>query len=1090
MQVSQQADRLSFLAGTGRMARKMHAYDWANSPLGPPADWPQSLKTVIRIMLTSRYAMWMAWGPDLTFFCNDAYLPTVGIKRDWVLGSRSDKVWEEIWPDIGPRIDHVLKTGEATWDDSLLLFLERSGFSEETYHTFSYSPLSDDDGRIAGMLCVVTEVTERIVGERRLASLSTLGTGLTAARSEAEVIDAIAAGLAAAAKDLPFSLLYLKSGQGELVLARATGIVGGHRAAPPILLPDGPWKISSDVVELGPSFGELPRGPWHQPPKLAVVVPIAPQGQEKPVGVLIVGLNPHRSYDAAYDNFIELASGQIAAALAGARAYEEERRRAQALAEIDRAKTMFFSNVSHEFRTPLTLILGPLDDALVEAASLPDAQRERLLVAHRNALRLLRLVNSLLDFSRIEAGRVKANFQRTDICALTTDLAANFRSATERAGIDLKIDCEDLAGEVFVDRDMWEKIVLNLLSNAFKFTFEGAITVRIRNTRDRSAAELVVSDTGVGIPEKELPHIFERFYRVENQRSRSFEGSGIGLALIHELVKLHSGSIAVESRQGLGTAFTLTVPFGAAHLPSEQIGVGGIDSTMSLRADAIVQEALQWLPGASRPDQSTGPAVALPSDIVRPSAPGRVLVADDNRDMRAYIQNLLGRHWDVVGAADGLAALAEIKRQPPDLVVTDAMMPNLDGFGLLKAIRADPGLRDIPIIMLSARAGEESRIEGLEAGADYYLTKPFSARELIAQVNANLKVAQMRRETTRRLEQSADALSQRTAQYETLLNRAPIGVYVVDEDFRFVEVNPTAMPIFGDMDVIGRDFEEVMHILWVERYAAEIVALFRHTLKTGQPYVTAERSEQRADRGQIEYYEWQIHRITMPDGRCGVVCYFRDISMLVRSRTQRELLINELNHRVKNTLTTIQSMTAQTLAGAGVDRSVNEALEARLISMAGAHDILTQESWSGANLYTIVARALGAFATNDRIRIEGPGIRIVPAAALAVSMALHELATNAVKYGALSGSGKIDVTWRVEDDDGQPWLRLEWVERDGPPVVQPRRQGFGSRLIGRGLASQLGGKAEIKYAPAGVVCHIRAPLAKLMSPAASELVPS
>jgi len=289
--------------------------------------------------------------------------------------------------------------------------------------------------------------------------------------------------------------------------------------------------------------------------------------------------------------------------------------------------------------------------------------------------------------------------------------------------------------------------------------------------------------------------------------------------------------------------------------------------------------------------------------------------------------------------------------------------------------------------------------------------------------------------------------------------------------------------------VIGRDFEEVMQILWVGHYAAEIVALFRHTLKTGQPYITAERSEQRADRGQIEYYEWQIHRITMPDGRFGVVCYFRDISIMVRSRMQRELLINELNHRVKNTLTTIQSVTAQTLAGAGVDRRVNEALEARLISMAGAHDILTQESWSGADINDIVARALGAFANYDRIRVEGQKIRIVPAAALAVSMAIHELATNAVKYGALSGTGKVDVTWRIEDDKGQPWLSLEWVERGGPPVVQPRRQGFGSRLIGRGLATQLGGKAEIKYEVAGVICHIRAPLAKLTRPLASEVIP-
>jgi PAS domain S-box-containing protein len=1077
MQLAEPIDRLSFLAGKGEMARMMRTHRWAASPLGHPAEWPQSLKTVIRIMLTSRYAMWMAWGPELTFFCNDAYLPTVGIKRDWVLGSRSDKVWEEIWPDIGPRIAHVLKTGEATWDESLLLFLERSGFPEETYHTFSYSPLSDDHGRIAGMLCVVTEVTERIIGERRLAALSTLGAGLTAARSETEVIDAVAAGLAFATKDLPFSLIYLKNGQDEFALARAVGIPEGHPAAPAVLSPDGPWKFNNALVELGPVFGELPRGPWPQPPELAAVVQIAPQGQQT-LGLLIVGLNPHRTYDAAYANFVDLASGQIAAALAGAKVYEEERRRAQALAEIDRAKTVFFSNVSHEFRTPLTLMLGPIEDALSEAGSLPAPQRDRLSVAHRNALRLLRLVNSLLDFSRIEAGRVKANFRRTDIRALTTDLASNFRSATERAGIGLEIESEDLAGEVFVDRDMWEKIVLNLLSNAFKFTFEGSITVRLSSTGDRSGAQLTVSDTGVGIPDKELPHLFERFHRVENQRSRSFEGSGIGLALIHELVKLHGGAITVESREGSGTTFVVTIPFGIAHLPPEQIDNESADSSTSLRVEAIVQEALQWLPEDSS-DQFGSIAVATASGQARSGASGRVLVADDNADMRAYLRGLLSKHWDVVDVANGRDALALIKSRPPDLVVTDAMMPHLDGFGLLKAIRTDAELRDIPVIMLSARAGEEARIEGLEAGADYYLTKPFSARELVAQVNANIKVAQLRHETTRRLEQSADELSRRTAQYETLLNRAPLGVYVVNADFRIVEVNPTAKPVFGDIDVVGRDFEEVMRILWLEPYAMEIVALFRHTLQTGQSHVATERSEQRADRGVIEYYEWQIHRITMPDGRFGVVCYFRDVSMTVRARMQRELLINELNHRVKNTLTTIQSMTAQTLSGAGVDRRVNEALEARLIAMAGAHDILTHQNWSGADLHDIASRALTAFGNDERIRIEGPRIRILPAAALAIAMALHELATNAVKYGALSGRGDVSVNWRVDNEGEQAWLLFEWRERGGPPVSEPQRQGFGSRLISRGLAIQLGGEAKLNYHTAGLICDIRAPLAKL-----------
>ena len=243
--------------------------------------------------------MWMAWGPNLRFFCNDAYLPTVGIKRDWVLGSRSDKVWEEIWPDIGPRIERVLNTGEATWDEGLLLFLERLGFPEETYHTFSYSPLADDDGRISGMLCVVTEVTERVVGERRLATLSELAGRLASARAESEVLDAIKEGMDAADKDVPFSLLYLYDDQAALRLARASGIESGHPASPAVILPGGPWP--HDIPDSGSLMvndlsaaveAPLPRGFWDKSPTQAVILPIVVKGQEKPVGCFICGPEP------------------------------------------------------------------------------------------------------------------------------------------------------------------------------------------------------------------------------------------------------------------------------------------------------------------------------------------------------------------------------------------------------------------------------------------------------------------------------------------------------------------------------------------------------------------------------------------------------------------------------------------------------------------------------------------------------------------------------------------------------------------------------------------------------------------------------
>ncbi len=418
------------------------------------------------------------------------------------------------------------------------------------------------------------------------------------------------------------------------------------------------------------------------------------------------------------------------------KAYEHEiARQREELARLDKLKTQFFANISHEFRTPLTLMLGPLEDLLAEQANRAEPD-SRLELAHRNSLRLLKLVNTLLDFSRIEAGRIEASYEPADLSTLTAELASNFRSAIERAGMTLSVECEALGEPVFVDREMWEKIVLNLLSNAFKFTFEGGIGVSLRRTD--GAVELVVRDSGTGIPSDELPRVFERFHRVKNARGRSYEGSGIGLALVQELARLHGGSVSVESEVGRGSAFTVRVPLGKAHLPAERIEAArGLVST-GVRADAFVQEALRWLPGAAEAKAPESSRSFPPA--VRP----HLLVADDNADLREYVQRLLSASYDVSSVADGAAALAAARARPPDLIISDVMMPTLDGFALIRELRADPALATIPVLLLSARAGEEAYLEGLSRGADDYLVKPFSARDLLGRVAATLKAQSMR----------------------------------------------------------------------------------------------------------------------------------------------------------------------------------------------------------------------------------------------------------------------------------------------------------------------------------------------------------
>ena len=781
--------KFDFLAGGGELGARMRDFDWASTPLGPPEDWPQSLKISIRIMLTSRQPIWVGWGPDLIFFYNDPYKSIIGGKHPWALGRPTKEVWSEIWADIGPMLATALGGDQGTYVESQLLMMERHGYPEETYYTFSYSPVPNEAGGVGGIICANSDDTQRVIGERQLALLRHLAAEASTARNWRDACTASARALSTNTRDLPFAMIYLAEPDSPVLsLVGTSGIELGHPAAPREFSTSGAtlWPITEairthdvqivrDLSVL--NLGQLPKGPWPQSPAQAAVIPLLPTGDTGRLGALVVGLNPFRLFDENYRSFLSLAAGQISAAVANAQAYEEERRRSEALAELDRAKTTFFSNVSHEFRTPLTLMLAPIEDALSDDSghALSDVQKERIELAHRNSLRLLKLVNSLLDFSRIEAGRVEASYEPTDLARLTLALASNFRSATERAGLTLNIDCEPLPQPVFVDRDMWEKIVLNLVSNAFKFTFHGEIAVSLRTADD--AVVLTVRDSGVGIPSHELPKLFERFHRVEGQRGRSFEGSGIGLALVQELVKLHGGAIDVESTVDVGTAFHVSIPFGSAHLPGERVAAPKTRALTSLRAEAYVEEALRWLPNSGDGLEQIGSdgeedelLLALRDDGVR-----RIVVADDNSDMRDYIFRLLGKRWDVEAVADGAAALDVIKRQKPDLVLSDVMMPIMDGFGLLREIRSNPQWRDIPVILLSARAGEEARVEGLEAGADDYLTKPFSARELIARINSNLKLARLRQETTRGLRESEE-------RFRNMADHAPIMMWVSDAD--------------------------------------------------------------------------------------------------------------------------------------------------------------------------------------------------------------------------------------------------------------------------------------------------------------------
>ncbi|MFN7992966.1 MAG: response regulator [Bryobacteraceae bacterium] len=796
MSDSQGAD---FLTGGGELGALMRDRDWARTPLGAVPEWPQALKTAVRIMLTSRQPMFVWWGEELINLYNDAYKSIVGGKHPWALGQPAAVVWREIWAQVGPRAQSAILENRGTYDEALLLIMERNGYPEETYYTFSYSPVPNDEGGTGGILCANTEDTQRIVGARQLALLRELAARTGEARTIEAVCRLSAGCLETNLRDIPFALIYLQDAERHrFVLAGASGIAPGHPAAPEEVAAENgaPWPLNAVTTASAPDlltnlnrFPNLPSGAWPSPPVRAAALPLGAVGQNGNAGVLVVGLNPYRLFDDSYEGFLSLVAGQITAAIANAQAYEDERKRAESLAELDRAKTMFFNNVSHELRTPLTLLLGPLEDAAVCTGERLQIPKHEVELMYRNGQRLLKLVNTLLDFSRIEAGRMQASYEPVDLGALTAELASVFRSAFERAGLRLASECPTETITAYVDREMWEKVVFNLLSNAFKFTFQGGVTVRLSRSGER--IELEVSDTGIGISEEDLPHIFERFHRVPAARSRTYEGSGIGLALVYELVKLHGGEVTAESRPGFGTKFRITMPAGKEHLPQDRIGTPRTNVSTATEAGAYLEEAFRSLPASAQVESSEVTDLTYVSDATASgSRTAKILLVDDNSDMRDYLMRLLGGKYEILAAENGRVALDTLRDDLPDLVLSDAMMPEMDGFGLLQAIRADERTRRLPVILLSARAGEDAKVDGLGAGADDYLVKPFSARELLARVDACIKLARVRG--------AADAaLRASESRFRRLFEANIFGVFFGVSDGSVAEANDAFLQMVG-----------------------------------------------------------------------------------------------------------------------------------------------------------------------------------------------------------------------------------------------------------------------------------------------------
>jgi adenylate cyclase len=465
----------------------------------------------------------------------------------------------------------------------------------------------------------------------------------------------------------------------------------------------------------------VPELPVRSQSRALLVVPLILDGQI--IGSISLRQNHQpRHWQASEVQLAQAVAAQAAIAVHQARLYQKTRQQAEQLLEVDRQKTEFFQNISHEFRTPLTLMIGPLESAVAQKQGLSPDQSA---IALRSSRRLLRLVNQLLDLQRLDAGRMQPSFRPCDLVEFVSQTVDTFRPYCDKKGIHLTTQLVSCP-QVYLDLEKFDKVLYNLLSNAMKFTPEGGtITVVVQPAGDHCLLKVI--DTGIGIRPDQILHLFERFRQAEGSANRSYEGSGLGLALVKELVELHGGQVSVESTYGSGTMFTVRVRTGTAHLPLGQV--------LSVQAELQPRRAaveLADLETEVQDDSIEEGGIAV--EIVADFSASRVLFVDDNPDLRTYVSGILREQgYQVWTARNGREGVRVAETQNPHLIITDLMMPLVSGLDMIRMIREDEKLKGIPIILLTAKADEDTRIEGVEQGADAYLSKPFSDRELLAE---------------------------------------------------------------------------------------------------------------------------------------------------------------------------------------------------------------------------------------------------------------------------------------------------------------------------------------------------------------------
>eukprot|EP01117_Protostelium_nocturnum_P014437 TRINITY_DN548_c0_g3_i1.p1 TRINITY_DN548_c0_g3~~TRINITY_DN548_c0_g3_i1.p1 ORF type:complete len:1234 (-),score=445.15 TRINITY_DN548_c0_g3_i1:1945-5646(-) len=800
------------------LADALISTDWSKTPLGPIDSWPEGFQTGTVLCFTSAFPMSLFLGKELIQIYNKGYHDMFPSKHSKIWGIPLRLGWPEVWGELDQLIQGVCNKGEGFYMIDKLFLLEDSDILGEGYYNFSYSPLVQGP-HILGIVNTVAK-SDHVIRERRMELLRNISMKTGSIRGEKEIGGVLTEIFNSNQFDIPFYSLYLKKGEDSFQLSSSTHLnsfpfpslisknssfsstftssssnsperTKEKRMEFEKTLSESVLKASEEmnIVQMNlKSFNFPACGSWNLPVDLSCVIPLLSSGTENSVvGVLVTGINQHLHFTQEYQDFMKVLGNHISSFVHTFKLREENQKRVKDLSRLDRARTVFFTNISHEFKTPITLTLGPLEDLLNrEHSELNPEQYRRVEVTYRNSLRLLKLVNHLLDFNELEGGKLVPKFEQLDISTLTSENCSLFGPACEKGKLSLSVKCNQIDEKIYIDRDMWEKIVFNLLSNSFKFTHEGG-KIDVELFEDEQYVYLKVSDSGIGIPAKDIPFLGQRFFRANEGAQGRYAGTGIGLSLVSELVKLHGGSVQIQSELGKGTCVTIHVKKGKNHIQDSLIASSNnnkLEDTLAILAGGQSSSAgsspvpyspdnrsvrrnssdhnrssglSRWLPsfsktgsGANSPSSyssrsptsmnSRSPSNSS-SDGQQPFVIPKILCLFHDLDLKEHFFNVLSNDYDMDVTTELSEALKNVANDIPDLILVDVSTKPEDGFSLVESMKKDELFVNVPIIFINARSGDY-QIESLDRGVDDCLVMPFTEMELRARIASHIRNAQ------------------------------------------------------------------------------------------------------------------------------------------------------------------------------------------------------------------------------------------------------------------------------------------------------------------------------------------------------------